>query len=310
MPISGISFVGDDMGCRAPGQRRRAISGIGGNHELPTGHSRATSLEQPGETHLTPKTQDHGVDPPSHGGAIAEPRLAAIARLVRDLPGGSFAFVMATGIVSIAADFLGLGGLAVILFAINLLAFSALSAAMLIRLAQRPSSFLSELRDDRRGPGLLTVVAGTSVLGDQIRLLTPHQSVAAALWLGAFAIWVCLIYCLFAALTLRPAKTPLGGGFDGNWLLAVVATQSLTVLGTGVKSTFPAPEIVVFASLCLFLVGGVFYFVIITSFCIAGCSRRCDHNSSHPVIGSTWERPPSPPSRQYSWCRRSAPIPD
>jgi tellurite resistance protein TehA-like permease len=171
---------------------------------------------------------------------------------------------MATGIVSIAADLLGLGGLAAILLAINFLAFPVLSAALLIRLAQRPSSFLSELRDDRRGPGLLTVVAGASVLGDQIRLLTPHQSVAAALWLGAFGIWVCLIYCLFAALTLRPAKPPLGGGFDGNWLLAVVATQSLTVLGTEVKNTFPAPEIVIFASLCLFLMGGVFYLVIIT----------------------------------------------
>src|SRR5215472_11725041 len=89
---------------------------------------------------------------------VVRPRLAAIARLIRDLPGGSFAFVMATGIVSIAADLLGLGGLAAILLAINFLAFPVLSAALLVRLAQRPSSFLSELRDDRRGPGLLTVV--------------------------------------------------------------------------------------------------------------------------------------------------------
>lgn len=192
------------------------------------------------------------------------PRLAAITRLVRDLPGGSFAFVMATAIVSIADGLVGLGGLAAVLLAINLVAFPALSAAVLFRLVQRPSSFLTELRDDRRGPGLLTIVAGTSVFGDQIRLLTPHQNVAAGLWIGAVAIWVCLNYCLFAAATLRPVKLPLGGGFDGNWLLAVVATQSLAILGTGVAKTFSAPEAVVFISLCLFLVGGIFYLVIIT----------------------------------------------
>jgi len=108
--------------------------------------------------------------------AFAKPRLAAVARLIRDLPGGSFAFVMATGIVSIADGLIGLGGFATLLLAINLVAFPALSVAVLLRLVQRPSAFLAELRDDRRGPGLLTIVTGSSVFGDQIRLLTPHQS--------------------------------------------------------------------------------------------------------------------------------------
>ena len=196
--------------------------------------------------------------------AFAKPRLAAVARLIRDLPGGSFAFVMATGIVSIADGLIGLGGFATLLLAINLVAFPALSVAVLLRLVQRPSAFLAELRDDRRGPGLLTIVTGSSVFGDQIRLLTPHQSVAAGLWLAALAIWACLIYCLFAVATLKPVKPLLGEGFDGNWLLAVVATQSLAILGTGVAKVFSAPETVVFTSLCLFLLGAVFYLVIIT----------------------------------------------
>ena len=196
--------------------------------------------------------------------AVAKPGLAAVAQLIRDLPGGSFAFVMATGVVSIAGGIAGFGGLAAVLLAINLVAFSGLWVAVLFRLVQRPSTFLTELRDDRRGPGLLTIVAGTSVFGDQIRLLTPHQSVAASLWLAALAIWACLSYCLFAAATLRPAKLPIGEGFDGTWLLAVVATQSLAVLGTGVKEAFSTPEIIMFTSLCLFLLGTVFYLIIIT----------------------------------------------
>src|SRR6516165_7814578 len=85
--------------------------------------------------------------------AFAKPRLAAVARLIRDLPGGSFAFVMATGIVSIADGLIGLGGFATLLLAINLVAFPALSVAVLLRLVQRPSAFLAELRDPARaGP--------------------------------------------------------------------------------------------------------------------------------------------------------------
>src|SRR6516225_6966948 len=194
--------------------------------------------------------------------AVAKPGLAAVAQLIRDLPGGSLAFVMATGVVSIADDLVGRGDVAEILFAINLIAFPVLSVALLLRLVRYPSAFLTELRDDRRGPGLLTIVAGTSVFGDQIRLLTSHQSVAAGLWLLALAIWACLIYCLFAAATLRSVKLPLGEGFDGNWLLAVVATQSIAILGTGAAKAFSAPETVVFTSLCLFLLGTVFYLVI------------------------------------------------
>ena len=196
--------------------------------------------------------------------AVAKPGLAAVAQLIRDLPGGSFAFVMATGIISIADDLDGRRGVAEILFAINLIAFPVLSVALLLRLVRCPSAFLTELRDDRCGPGLLTIVAGTSVFGDQIRLLTSHQSVAAGLWLAALAIWTCLIYCLFAVATLKPVKLSFGGGFDGNWLLVVVATQSLAILGTGVRKAFGACETVVFISLCLFLLGGILYLVIIT----------------------------------------------
>jgi tellurite resistance protein TehA-like permease len=196
--------------------------------------------------------------------AVGAPRLAVFAHLVCDLPGSSFAFVMATGIVSIGAGLLGFGRLAEILLAINLVAFPALSAAIVFRLVQRPSAFLAELRNDRRGPGLLTIVAGASVFGDQIWLLTSHRRIATGLLLAAFAIWVCLIYCLFAAATIRTAKAPPGVAFDGNWLLAVVATESLAILGTEVKSEFSAPETIVFASRCLFLLGGVFYLIIIT----------------------------------------------
>lgn len=80
-------------------------------------------------------------------------RRSAFATLVFDLSGGSFAFIMATGIVSIAAMRLGRGEVAAGLFAVNLVAFPLLWVLMLIRLARHPAAVLGELRNHRTGAG-------------------------------------------------------------------------------------------------------------------------------------------------------------
>jgi tellurite resistance protein TehA-like permease len=185
-------------------------------------------------------------------------------RLIADFPSGSFAFVMATGIVSIAAALLGLGRLALILLAVNFIAYPLLWVLLLARLSCRPRAFIADLQDHQQGPSLLTVVAGTGVLGNQISLLTAHQGIAAALWLGAFVLWAAIFYCFFAAATVGAAKPPLDAGLDGNWLLTVVATEALAILATHVADAFTFPEVIVFASLCLFLLGGAIYVMIIT----------------------------------------------
>jgi len=171
---------------------------------------------------------------------------------------------MATGIVSIAAAPLGLRPVAMILLAVNLIAFLLLWVLTLARLSCDPLAFLADLGDHERGPGLLTVVAGTGVLGNQISLLMAHQAIAAMLWLGAFALWAIIIYYLFAAATVGALKPPLDAPLDGHWLLTAVATEAAAILGTHVASVFSSPEIIVFASLCLFLLGGVIYVIIIT----------------------------------------------
>ncbi|MBV8937263.1 MAG: tellurite resistance/C4-dicarboxylate transporter family protein [Alphaproteobacteria bacterium] len=187
-----------------------------------------------------------------------------LVKLADNYPHGAFAFVMATGIVSIAAASLGHGRIAAILLAVNVIAFALLWLWMLLPLTFHPLRFLLDATDFRRGPSALTIVAGTSVLGEQISLLTSHHKIAAVLWLGASALWVGLIYCGFAQATVGVLKPRLRAGLDGSWLLAVVAPQSLATLGIRVADVFPAPEAVIFASLCLFLLGGIFYFIIIT----------------------------------------------
>jgi len=175
--------------------------------------------------------------------------------MVFDLPGGSFAFVMATGIVSLAAMRLGYDEVAAALFAVNLAAFPLLCVLMLVRLIRHPAAILSELRNHRSGPGFLTAVAATSIFGDQLILFASNSEFAAALWLASLVLWVGLIYAFFVAVTIKPVKPPLARGLDGAWLLTVVATESVAILATHVEDVFSRPDIVVFYQPVLIPVG-------------------------------------------------------
>jgi tellurite resistance protein TehA-like permease len=193
----------------------------------------------------------------------AEPHFK-ITRLAGTLPSGSFAFVMATGIVSIAALLLGFGRIAKVLFAINLIAYGVLSALTLLRLGCGLSVVVADFCDPRKAPGFLTIVAGTNVLGDQVSLLTAQQGIAAGLWLCGSVLWIGLVYGFFVVRTVRREKPPLADGLDGSWLLVTVATQSAAILGAQTAATFSSPTSVLFCSVALWLLGGALYVVIIT----------------------------------------------
>lgn len=171
---------------------------------------------------------------------------------------------MATGIISIAAALLNFGRIAAMLLAVNAIAFALLWVLTLLRGMYCSSALIADLADHRRGPGLLTVVAGTNVLGDQIAQLTSHQGIAVTLWLLGWALWVGLTYCLFASFATRAAKPLITAGLDGTWLLIVVAPESSAILGAQIAGSFSSPKFVVFVSLSLCLLGAAFYLVIIT----------------------------------------------
>jgi tellurite resistance protein TehA-like permease len=192
-----------------------------------------------------------------------KPDQRAIVRLVADLPSSSFAFVMATGIISIAGGLLGFGRMAALLLAVNSAGFLMLWILTILHLIYFPSAVIADLCDHRRGPGFLTVVAATNVLGDQIGLLTSYRHVAAALWLVGCALWLGLSCCLFTAFTTRAAKPSFSAGLDGTWLLIVVAPESSAILGAGIAGAFSSPEFAIFTSLTLYLLGGAFYGVVI-----------------------------------------------
>jgi tellurite resistance protein TehA-like permease len=189
-------------------------------------------------------------------------RLAAAAA---GLFPGYFALVMATGIVSTAAHLLGMVWIALPLLAVNAAAYAVLWLLTLWRLLFYFGRLLGDLASHGRGPGFFTLIAGTCVLGTQALLLLELRTVAWGLWLLGLALWLLIMYAFFTAVTVVESKPPLETGLNGSWLIAVVATQSIAVLGTLLLARLDAPpEPAFFAVLCFYLLGCMLYLIIIT----------------------------------------------
>jgi len=184
---------------------------------------------------------------------------------VADLFPGYFALVMATGIISIACFFLEMRTLAFVLLVINVVAFAVLWLLLLLRLLFFFPRVADDMNNHVRGPGFFTVVAGTSVLGSQLLIVAGQFRVASLLWLVALILWAVIMYTFFAAMTVRENKPTIEAGLNGSWLLAVVATQSISVLGTLLVAQFTAyREAILFFTLCMFLLGCMLYIPLIT----------------------------------------------
>jgi tellurite resistance protein TehA-like permease len=197
--------------------------------------------------------------------------MAATATLTQRISGGIqglfpgyFAVVMATGIISIGSKLLGLSAIAMPLLWLNVAAYSLLSTLLLVRLTLYPGRVFTDLCDHNRGPGFFTVVAGTCVLGTQSLVVAGATSVARTLWFTGIGLWVIVMYAFFTAVVIRKEKPPLETGINGAWLIAIVATQAVSVLGSLLARTMTAPEPVLFFALCMYLLGAMLYLTIIT----------------------------------------------
>ena len=177
---------------------------------------------------------------------------------------GYFALVMATGIVSIAAQLLGLRWVAEVLLWLNVAAYALLALLLGFRLLAYFSRVLADLRDHGRGPGFFTTVAATCVLGSQSVVVADNAPVARVLWFVAIALWVVVMYAFFTAVVVREEKPSLEAGINGAWLIAIVATQAISVLGSLIAPTLESPATALFFTLCMYLLGAMLYLTIIT----------------------------------------------
>jgi tellurite resistance protein TehA-like permease len=183
---------------------------------------------------------------------------------IENLFPGYFALVMATGIVSIAAQLLGLSWIATALSWTNLAAYALLSLLLLTRSLLFPRRLFDDLCDHGRGPGFFTVVAGTCVLGSQLFIVAKQRALAHLLWGAGIVLWLVVMYAFFTAVVVRQRKPSLEAGINGAWLIAIVATQAVSVLGSLLAPEMEARELVLFFTLCMYLLGAMLYLTIIT----------------------------------------------
>jgi tellurite resistance protein TehA-like permease len=175
-----------------------------------------------------------------------------------------FALVMATGIVSLACELLGLHAVAVALFVLNLAYYPCLWILTIARVVRHRDRVRADLLHHGRAVGFFTTVAATCVLGSQCLVIGESVTAALALWIAGIALWAILTYSIFALLTVKTEKPPLADGINGGWLISVVAAQAVSVLGAQLAPHLGshAPEALVF-SLAMWLGGGMLYLWII-----------------------------------------------
>jgi tellurite resistance protein TehA-like permease len=188
-----------------------------------------------------------------------------VSRAAADLFPGYFALVMATGIISIACFLLGMQTISLVLLGINVIAYVVLGSLLLIRLLFFFSRVKTDIEDHVKGPGFFTVVAGTCVLGSALLIVIDQYRPAMVLWFAGIGLWIVIMYTFFTAMTVRENKPSIEAGLNGGWLLAVVATQSISVLGTLlVNRLIDYRETILFFTLCMFLLGCMLYLPLIT----------------------------------------------
>jgi tellurite resistance protein TehA-like permease len=142
---------------------------------------------------------------------------------------GYFALVMATGIIANAMFFEGQRAVSDAMLAVNVAAYAALLAMTLARALCFPRALWRDLTEPRLVFAFFTLVAATDVLGVGLSL-RGFSTLALAMWIGALAVWLLLIYLGFAVLILFNTAARADIIF-GGWLIAIVATEAVAIHG-------------------------------------------------------------------------------
>jgi tellurite resistance protein TehA-like permease len=187
-----------------------------------------------------------------------------VQRALATLDPGYFAWVMASGIVSVGTDLAGEPLLSRVVLGVTIVAFVLLVPAYTARMLWFRSYVRQSLGDPTTAMAYFTVVAGTDVLA--IRLaMAGHPLVALGLGAAGALVWVVLTYGLPWSI-VAGAHRPVLGELNGTWLVWVVATQSLSIVAAVVTPHAPASWLTAdlpVVAVCLWGVGVMLYLVFI-----------------------------------------------
>jgi tellurite resistance protein TehA-like permease len=184
---------------------------------------------------------------------------------VRSFSPGYFALVMATGILSIASHLLHHQRVADFLFMLNIAQYLLLVLCLTLRLIFFFPECVDELGRHDSGASFLSFIAASAVVGTGYVQLKQSFTPARILLATGITGWLLMFYGFIGMVILKKKKPSLEKGMNGSWLLIVVATQSLVILGTSLAEQLPAtPQTVLFMVSCGWLFGLLMYIVFLT----------------------------------------------
>ena len=179
---------------------------------------------------------------------------------------GNFALVMATGILSLGFRTLGVGTLGDVLAVLAVLAWIVLLGMSLLRLLWYPAAVRVDLLNPRMVFAYFTLVAATSIVGLLLHQAGQHK-LAMACWAMAFTAWCLLLYLAFSVLTFLTHESNVNI-VHGGWLIAIVGTQSLVLLGARIAPDLGPYAVAMMVEVyMLWGLGLAFYGIFVTLFC-------------------------------------------
>ncbi len=213
-----------------------------------------------------PDSIESGGDEPSGvaGARAMELPHGAFARAIATLDPGYFAWVMATGIVSVGTGLLGYRLLSQVVLGVTAAAFVGLVLAYVARLIWFRPFVRQSAADPTTAMAYFTVVAGTDVLAARLAM-AGHPLVAFGLGAAAGLLWLVLTYALPWSI-VAAARRPVLGEINGTWLVWVVATQSLSIIAAALAAQAPAAWLradLPAVAVCLWGLGVMLYLVLI-----------------------------------------------
>ena len=142
---------------------------------------------------------------------------------------GYFALVMATGIISNAMFMEDHRALSDLLLLVNLVAYPTLCLLTIGRLLFFRKALWKDMIDPSLVFAFFTIVAGSGVLGVGLNL-RGFVAASTGLWVASLLLWFIFLYLAFGVLAFFNFEDG-ANVVHGGWLNAIVATESLVVLG-------------------------------------------------------------------------------
>ena len=152
----------------------------------------------------------------------------------RKLSPSYFAFVMATGILSVDLQLQQYTMASNLLLVIGAIGYVVLIGLNIWRLISHWDAILTDFADVRQAFGFFTFVAASGVLGSRL-VLSDWSSPAVVFLMIAAIIWVILGYLIPLVTLLGKAERPIYKGANGNWFIWVVGAQSVAVLAASLE---------------------------------------------------------------------------